>query len=65
MLMSHPNGSTNQFMTSDHFDTAAAQKHTKDGLLLRVGEIHGEGKVEAQSQAAAARSTFPTSTPRG
>jgi hypothetical protein len=52
-------------MTSDHFDTAAAQKHTKDGLLLRVGEIHGEGKVEAQSQAAAARSTFPTSTPRG
>jgi hypothetical protein len=48
MIMSHPNGSTNQYMTSDHFDTAAAaQKHTKDGLLLRAGEIHGEGKVEA------------------
>jgi hypothetical protein len=34
-------------MTFDHFDAAAAQKHTKDGLLLRAGGIHGEGKVEA------------------
>lgn len=47
MIMSHSNGSTSQFMTFDQFDAAAAQKHTKDGLLLRAGGIHGQGKAEA------------------
>jgi hypothetical protein len=48
MIMCHPNGATNQFITFDHFAAAAAaQKHTKDGPLLRAGGIHGEGKVEA------------------